>query len=425
MIRRRVSVTAVLLAFLAVSAAPAGAQGGPEIGVAIDAAESVMNVSGTNGSGVLDTPRLGFPVAGDSYTWLATGSPATLIGEPGDFVSDGSAGVSDGLLKLELAPPENASCLAFDFIFMSEEYPEWVGSRFDDVFIAQLGPPDVTVSTRADGAPEVVAPGNFAFDEKGNQISVNTVFGMSSYPGIRMNGATPMLSAFSPIVPGQPVTLSLTLKDVSDAIFDSAVFVDNLRFFPGDCKAGSSTADEYPYGRNPTIEPATTKFECDGKGDVTISGSGFAHGVELEIYVYSTPTLLGTVGSSGDGTFEATVRIPELEAGSHTLVVEDGYGNRAEYECACLGSSSAALIAAPGRPPRTIVTPPAARAAAAASTGQTAPSAEASPAPSSAASASPSAQTGASIWSTLLVGFSLIVGGLWLRSRFRRAEVRR
>lgn len=56
---------------------------------------------------------------------------------------------------------------------------------------------------------------------------------------------------------------------------------------------------------------------------VRITGSGFYGNVEdIDIEIHSTPKNLAKVTSSADGSFEATVSIPDdIEAGSHTIVV--------------------------------------------------------------------------------------------------------
>src|SRR5262249_58286588 len=42
-------------------------------------------------------------------------------------------------LRITLAPPPGSQCLSFDFAFFSEEFPEFVGSPFNDAFLAELG----------------------------------------------------------------------------------------------------------------------------------------------------------------------------------------------------------------------------------------------------------------------------------------------
>ena len=42
------------------------------------------------------------------------------------------------ILRLNLNVPTGDNCLRVDFRFLSEEYPQFVGSSYNDAFIAEL-----------------------------------------------------------------------------------------------------------------------------------------------------------------------------------------------------------------------------------------------------------------------------------------------
>lgn len=138
-------------------------------------------------------------------------------------------------LHLRLDPPDGARCAAFDFAFLSEEYPEWVGSSYNDAFTAQLGTGETRI---VDGAVE--ADSNAAQDEQGNPVTINTVFGMSSGTGTTYDGGTSRLRAFVPVL-GWEMDLYLTIQDLGDSGYDSAAFIDNF-FWSTDqvCRFGST-----------------------------------------------------------------------------------------------------------------------------------------------------------------------------------------
>lgn len=57
--------------------------------------------------------------------------------------------------------------------------------------------------------------------------------------------------------------------------------------------------------------------------ETTVTGVGFKPGSTVEVWLFSTPTLLGTTIVSQDGTFSLQVTVPgDLLAGSHTLQAE-------------------------------------------------------------------------------------------------------
>ncbi len=125
---------------------------------------------------VSTTPLESFPTDGSSYGILTTGD-ATLASQPqSNFasVNDGGGNVRGNtdydvsILKIDLSVPGGDNCLTFDFQFLSEEWPTFVGSAFNDAFIAELDS-----STWTTSGSNISAPNNFAFDPDGNVISIN------------------------------------------------------------------------------------------------------------------------------------------------------------------------------------------------------------------------------------------------------------
>ena len=206
------------------------------------------------------TDIAGFPTGGTTALLMSTGlagsillpnassSTGTNLGGPG---VRGNSDFDVTVLRLDLNVPQSANCLVgLDFKFLSEEYPEYVGSSFNDAFIAELDQ-----STWTTNGTVISAPRNFAFDPSGNEISINAtgVAGMSpsSAVGTTFDGATPALTAATPISPGVH-SLFLSIFDQGDRILDSAVIVDNLRFgfvsdVPNQCKPGVKVLDKSLY----------------------------------------------------------------------------------------------------------------------------------------------------------------------------------
>jgi hypothetical protein len=186
----------------------------------------------------VSTTRLaGFPTNKGSFAILSTGN-ARLAPRANDAPDSGSEsrgpsirGARDVvIMRVDLRVPRGANCLSFDFRFLSEEFPEFVGDQFNDAFIAELGRSTWDAATKDN--PAITAPGNFATDTKGSPIRINKTgeTGMSSgrAKGTTYDGATRRLRASTPIKPGNR-KLYLSIFDQGDRIFDSAVFLDNLR----------------------------------------------------------------------------------------------------------------------------------------------------------------------------------------------------
>ncbi len=210
----------------------------------LDAA--TYTTSDPQGVGV-STSALGrfFPRAGGSYAILSTGraADAELPNTEDNHTTElGGLSNSQGQdmvqLHLTLLPPSGAQCLSFDFAFFSEEFPEFVGSPFNDVFLAEKGTSNFVIN------PDntITAPNNFARDLAGNIISVNSVFGVTPNTQSTYDGGTAILRASVALGPGDfPKTeLFLTITDLTDSSYDSTVFLDNFSFSTTGCTAGTA-----------------------------------------------------------------------------------------------------------------------------------------------------------------------------------------
>jgi hypothetical protein len=220
------------------------------------------------------TPSLaGFPTSGSSYGILSTGNvaqadqpnsaPNTGTGNGGGPGPHGDLVFDLVQLKDDFVVPGGANCATFDFRFFSEEYPEFVGSRFNDGFIAELDSSDFNAT-----ASGLTAPHNFAFDDAGHVISVNTTgFSAGNAAGTTYDGATPLFRASTPVTPGRH-SVYLSVFDESDSSYDSAVFLDNLHTYKatGGCRAGTTTVSPPVAGKSFNAQQVSGKvyFKCRG-----------------------------------------------------------------------------------------------------------------------------------------------------------------
>lgn len=223
-----------------------------------------------------------FPRAGESYLVLSTGDASRVMGgTSGEFLSTNlgnrlGADRNDlTQVTFELRPPDSARCVAFDFVFLSEEYPEYVGSVYNDVFTAELGESFFTMHGN-----QVVAPNNVAYDTAGNLISVNTVLGLTNAPaGTRMDGATAPLVAVAPVQPDLDtgtVTLILSVQDIGDSVYDSAVLVDDLRWLQGEhcARTVAAMTDTDGDGLPDVWETVGIDYDGDGSPEVDLPALG-------------------------------------------------------------------------------------------------------------------------------------------------------
>jgi hypothetical protein len=126
-----------------------------------------------------------------------------------------------------LKAPSNAKSFSFDFNFFSAEYPDYVNQNYNDTFYAILEAPSTNGGSRT----------NIAFDSQNQSIEVdNNYFQNPFHPipnwntGFDSHGSTGWLRTSWPVSGGEEFTLTFSIHDEGDQVFDSLVLLDNFRF---------------------------------------------------------------------------------------------------------------------------------------------------------------------------------------------------
>ncbi len=209
----------------------------------------LADLMGSDSAGVgVGTAFLGnwFPSEGSTFAILSTGLAAdaeTPDDDDGGYYTrlgglNNDQGEDLVRLHLRLQVPEDINCASFDFAFYSEEFPEFVGHTFNDAFTAQLNNESISTNGSA-----VIAPGNFAFDSASNPISVSTVFGYFLGTGTTYDGVTPLLRANTAVTPTETIDIYISIQDMGDSFWDSAVFVDRFFWSADDTCTHGAAAD--------------------------------------------------------------------------------------------------------------------------------------------------------------------------------------
>ena len=182
---------------------------------------------------------------GSSFAWLSTGiagaGTTSAVADPAEAPEPGAvlggvdcagAGTFDcAQLTYAFVVPDGHHTVRFDFNFLSAEFPEYFGEGypFNDRFAVALASPTFSFP-------------NISFDENGAEININnalftdddcedfdgTGFDIDTGVGSCDAGATGLLGTIAPVAPGETVTLTFTLAEEGDALYDSAVMIDNL-----------------------------------------------------------------------------------------------------------------------------------------------------------------------------------------------------
>ncbi|MEZ4884891.1 MAG: choice-of-anchor L domain-containing protein [Chitinophagales bacterium] len=149
------------------------------------------------------------------------------------------------VLEFDFVP--TSETLTFNYVFASEEYPEYVCSNFNDVFAFFISGPDIAGQKNIALIPNSNIPvainsvnrgqaGQNYFPQNctslaNSQYYVNNPF---NSPRSQMDGYTvPLTATATNLIPCQTYHIKLAIADVGDGIFDSAVFLEANSFSAG------------------------------------------------------------------------------------------------------------------------------------------------------------------------------------------------
>ena len=238
----------------------AGSYNGEDLAYAILANDSWLISSsytdtdeyGHRQAAVLQTLGNIYPTQGNDFAFFSTGIAGadiitTYNDEPGDERGtwfDGgkySHPRDEANLEMTLQVPPYMHYLYYDVQFLSAEYPEYVGTQYNDKLT-------VTVDSPSKGESYYifdVNSGYFVLDSNDIAGTGFDIFARSGYPGSvdwvdttpRNPGAdagssdlTPIGGLTHPVSPNEQITVTINIKDSGDNMFDSGAFIDNLVF---------------------------------------------------------------------------------------------------------------------------------------------------------------------------------------------------
>lgn len=209
----------------------------------------------------------------------------------------GTSTFNSAVLEFDFVPYSDS--VKFKYVFASEEYPEYVGSKFNDVFAFFISGPGISgtknmaiipgtsqpvaINNVNDGNPnpaQGVSPTGASnpmfYVDNGN--GAQAPYNGSPYY-VQYDGFTVPLEAVSKVQCGKKYHLIIALADVGDGIWDSGIFLDK----------NSLTSDQpvkvdYQLTSNPYGDGVTMAQNCTS-AIVTITRSGSGINSPLDIPV--------------------------------------------------------------------------------------------------------------------------------------------
>lgn len=152
------------------------------------------------------------------------GSSGVNNGAPGDNQLDvlsGSTTFDGCVLEMDLIP--SCDTLRISYVFGSEEYPEFVGREFNDVFAFFVSGPGIVGSQNVALIPGTTTPVavNSVNSGTNNAYYVNNTGGAT----IQYDGFTTVLEGKIAVQQCEVYHLKLAIADVVDGIYESGVFI--------------------------------------------------------------------------------------------------------------------------------------------------------------------------------------------------------
>lgn len=292
---------------------------------------------------------------------LTTGNVFNAVG-PNNSSSSGTANGFPGDTDLDSLIPGyityDASIIEFDFtsvsdtviaskiVFASEEYPEFVGTSFNDVFGFYISGPGIAGTKNLALVPNTSDPISI---NSVNQDS-NSVYFVDNTNGTtwQYDGRTTIIELRQAVVPGQTYHFKIAIADAGDEIFDSGVLIKagsfngNTQLPQANFSAVTDTSNLTANFTNTSINANVYAWDFgDGSTDFTANPShtyaaaGTYTVTLLASNVCYTDTITGTitVGVIGINTISAynSIKIvPSAESGVYNAILQSSLNEKVE-----------------------------------------------------------------------------------------------
>lgn len=237
-------------------------------------ATDFTNSAGTTGKGKNQTPTESNQ-SNSTSTNTSTSNNAPLdSGAQAQFdTAAGSTAYDISYLDVDFIPIGDT--MTMQFVFSSEEYPEYVNSLYQDFVGVWINGTQVNL-TVGNGDTD---PGNLSSTTNQNLYVDNT----SDQYNTEMDGFTVTMTLTIPVIPGQPNSIRIGIADVTDSNYDS-----NLLIAAGSVQTVLIATDDYGHlamGQTRTLDVLENDINPGG-GTLTIT-----HINGVAVTVGSTVTL--------------------------------------------------------------------------------------------------------------------------------------
>ncbi len=235
-------------------------------------------------TGSLYSNNLSSPVS--SYSSTTNGGAGCI---DLDNILLGSTTYDASVLEFDLVPIGNV--LEFQYVFASEEYPEYVCSTFNDIFAFFISGPNPSGGNYFKENIAIIPGTNLP-------VSINTInngtAGVAGLSGgcaslaysflyidnealngqkIVFDGFTVVMLAKLFVTPSETYHLKMAIADVGDYIYDSGIFLKSQSMKSYNSTTGISESDSELFGMFPNPATNTIEISLTQKSEITISNT--------------------------------------------------------------------------------------------------------------------------------------------------------
>jgi len=247
---------------------------------------------------------------------------------------------------MQLQVPAYMHYLYYDTQFFTVEYPDYVGTQYNDQLTITVNSPSQGVSSYIIN----VNGGDFVLNARDTALlgTGYNLFAQDNAPsGVDWLQATPnsngadagasaLIGREHPVSPGEIITLIIDLKDEGDNQFDSMAFFDNLRF--------SGYARTQIMARKTVADLNGNLVECEDllEYSITISNIGTANqnnnpGHEFEDVIPTNTQYIAGSATAGSGTIT-------YDSGSNKLLWDGSIASQSSIALSFMVSVNTGLV---------------------------------------------------------------------------------
>lgn len=299
-----------------------------------------------------------------SFTYgllLTTGSIYNAKG-PNNSTSTGTANGLPGDADLDSLIPGyttyDASIIEFDFtsvsdtviaskiVFASEEYPEYVGTSFNDVFGFYISGPGITGTKNLALVPNTNDP----ISVNSVNQNLNSTYYVDNLNGTtwQYDGRTTIIELRQAVIPGQTYHFKIAIADAGDEVFDSGVLIKagsfngNTQLPQANFTTITDTANLTANFTNTSVNAnvyvwdfgdGTTDFTANPTHTYATAGTYTVTLLASNVCYSDTTSSTITVGVVGINTFAAANSIkivPSSENGVYNALIQSSSNEKIE-----------------------------------------------------------------------------------------------